>query len=162
MAKIFNRKFVKFAAIFAVIIILAAGVVWLFQYYNWRKSPEYQAQKYIDEMTRKYQEDTYGGSTPEETLQLFIDALKKGDTDLAAKYFVVDKQEEWKEKLEKSKELGNINNFSILLEKIDTKNDGKELFKGSYQFTYSLNDDMPWIIDLVVNPLSNKWKIESL
>jgi len=51
---------------------------------------------------KKYEEDTYGGKTPEETLALFIAALKKGDTDLAAKYFVVDKQEEWREKLEKA------------------------------------------------------------
>ena len=86
---------------FLAIVVFLAGVAWLIQYYQYRHSSQYQAQKYIDEMTRKYQEDTYGGSTPEETLQLFIDALKKGDTDLAAKYFVVDKQEEWKKNLER-------------------------------------------------------------
>lgn len=37
-------------------------------------------------------QDTYGGKTPQETWQMFIEALKKGDTDLAAKYFVVDLQ----------------------------------------------------------------------
>ncbi|MFH0803882.1 MAG: hypothetical protein V1877_02080 [Candidatus Tagabacteria bacterium] len=159
---IFNKTFWKFAALFAVIIFLAGGAIWLDRYYQWRKSPQYQAEKYLKEMEQKYREDTYGGFTPEETLQLFIDALKKGDTDLASKYFVVDKQEEWKNKLEKSREAGNINNFIILLEKINSKENGREIFKGAYQFTYSLNNDTPWIIDLVINSLTNKWKIESL
>jgi len=34
-------------------------------------------------------EDTYGGKTPEETLNLFIEALKKEDLELASKYFVL-------------------------------------------------------------------------
>ncbi len=38
--------------------------------------------------------DTYGGKTPEETLDLYIEALKKGDIELAAKYSRVDQQEE--------------------------------------------------------------------
>ncbi len=157
--KIFNKKFVKVAAIFAVIIILAAGAVWLLQYYNWRKSPEYQAQKYIDEMTRKYQEDTYGGSTPEETLQLFIDALKKGDIELAAKYFVVEKQEEMKNNFKIGQEKGSLKDFLVYLDKSST---GKEIYEGAYIFTFSENKKVLISIDLTLNKLSGKWKIESL
>jgi len=158
-------KFKKILLVVGVVVgagILLWGAVWAFNYFQYRNSPQYQAQKYLDDMEKKYREDTYGGSTPEETLNLFIDALKKGDTDLASKYFVVDKQEEWKGKLEQSKKAENLNGFIALLEKIDIKNGGKELFRGSYQFTYSLGDSTPWIIDLVTNPLTNKWKIESL
>ncbi len=46
-------------------------------------------QKGIKEMMKK---DDVGGETPEETLRLFIDALKAGDTDLASKYFVLNDQ----------------------------------------------------------------------
>jgi hypothetical protein len=158
----------KLKKIFLIVAILVAagfllwGASWLFQYYQYRTGPEYQAQKYIKEMEKKYREDAYGGSTPEETLNLFIDALKKGDIDLASKYFVIDKQEEWKRKLDESKKVGNIDKFVSLLEKINTKENGKELLKDSYQFTYSLNNDTPWIIDLAINPFTNKWKIESL
>lgn len=52
-----------------------------------------KAQNEYEALKKLYEEDTYGGKTPEETLALFIDALKKGDTDLAAKYFVIEEQE---------------------------------------------------------------------
>jgi len=157
-----TKKIILIVAILAAAGFLLWGTNWLFQYYQYRSSPEYKAQKYIDEMEKKYREDTFGGSTPEETLNLFIDALKKGDTDLASKYFVIDKQEEWKGKLEKSEKVGNIDNFVSFLEKINKPQNGKELFTGSYQFVYSLNNDTPWIIDLVINQFTNKWKIDEL
>ncbi|MEK7627521.1 MAG: hypothetical protein AAB397_02965 [Patescibacteria group bacterium] len=59
---------------------------------NLMKSYE-QAQK--DEEARKMA-DTYGGKTPQETLQMFIDAVEKGDYELASKYFVEGKREEWR------------------------------------------------------------------
>ena len=37
--------------------------------------------------------DTYGGKTPQETLQMYIDAVEKGDYELASKYFIGDNQE---------------------------------------------------------------------
>ena len=37
--------------------------------------------------------DTYGGKTPQETLQMYIDAVEKGDYELASKYFIGDYQE---------------------------------------------------------------------
>src|SRR3989344_7855008 len=58
---------------------------------------------YIDAMTA----DTYGGKTPQETLDLFVAALRAGDVDLASKYFLLDdglKREKWEEYLE------NLNN----------------------------------------------------
>jgi hypothetical protein len=52
--------------------------------------------------------DVYGGTTPQETWSLFVAALEAGDTDLAAKYFVVEKQEKWKDILKKGKESGYL------------------------------------------------------
>ncbi len=111
-------------------------------------------------MEQKYREDTYGGNTPEETLQFFIDALKNGDTDLAAKYFVVDKQEEWREKLE----IGQKNEtLSLLIGDLEKEKIGKELFKGHYRFsTYDENNIAEFSFDLTLNSFTNKWKIESL
>ena len=43
--------------------------------------------------------DTYGGKTPQETLDLFITAVEKGDYELASKYFIQDKQKKWKDEL---------------------------------------------------------------
>jgi hypothetical protein len=47
--------------------------------------------------------DTYGGKTPEETWGMYIDALKKGDVELASKYYQVDQQNEVKDDLEIAK-----------------------------------------------------------
>jgi hypothetical protein len=43
--------------------------------------------------------DTYGGKTPQETLRLYIEAVEKGDYELASKYFIGDKQVEWQKRI---------------------------------------------------------------
>ena len=158
---IFNKTFWKFAALFAVIIFLAGGAIWLDRYYQWRKSPQYQAEKYIKEMEQKYREDTYGGNTPEETLQFFIDALKNGDTDLAAKYFVVDKQEEWKNQLADGKKNDHLN---LIIEIIEKPKTGKEIYDGAYLYTVipDKNKVVEFTISLTKNKATNKWKIEDM
>mgnify|MGYP001578010232 FL=1 len=67
----FNKTFFKFLGGGLVIILLAAGAIYALNYYRYRNSPEYQAQKYFEDLKRQYEQDTYGGDTPEETLQLF-------------------------------------------------------------------------------------------
>lgn len=79
-----------------IVAVAMAGLYFLNYYF----SPEQKALREFKELERLYAEDTYGGSTPEETLQLFIDALKAGDIELASKYFVVEERGEW---------LGNLN-----------------------------------------------------
>ncbi len=63
------------------------------------KLEAWKYQRMVDKMTAPYKNDKYGGKTPEETFDLFIDALKKEDIDLASKYFVIPKQESWKKTL---------------------------------------------------------------
>ena len=84
---------------------------------NLMKSYE-QAQK--DEEARKMA-DTYGGKTPQETLQMFIDAVEKGDYELASRYFVEKKREDEKNKLG---EVKNNDYFISVLKKV--KIDDKE------------------------------------
>lgn len=69
---------------------------------------EYQATKFVLEVDQKQKQlaeakkieyeammkDTYGGKTPQETLQLYIQAIEKGDYELASEYFVREKQDE--------------------------------------------------------------------
>src|SRR3989344_6594702 len=86
-----NKTSLKFVGIFVVVIIAALAAIYYANYYF---SPEQKALRYYAELERQYREDTYGGKTPEETLQLFIDALKSGDIELASKYFVVEEQED--------------------------------------------------------------------
>src|SRR3989344_2028803 len=103
-----NKHFWKFLA--GMLGVLALGFLAVYgagiydnsgalrDWWNARKAQnEYEALKKL------YEEDTYGGKTPEETLALFIDALKKGNTDLAAKYVVMEEQEKWKIELARIK-----------------------------------------------------------
>jgi len=70
-----------------------------------------ETNKAIKELERPYREDKYGGKTPEETFDLFLGALRKGDIELASKYFVIDKQEGWRntlQELKNDKEMGDF------------------------------------------------------
>ncbi|MCL4392487.1 hypothetical protein M1413_04115 [Patescibacteria group bacterium] len=91
-------------------------------------SPEEQAtavakiQKWIADYEAEMRADTVGGKTPEETLQLFIDALRKGDVELAAEYILLDPKdpnlrEEWRASIEKKKSEGKLNKIADALSK---------------------------------------------
>jgi len=113
-----------------------------------------------------YEQDTYGGATPQETWQMFIKALEAGDTDLAAKYFIVEKQEEMSEVFEAGSKNGGITVFL---------NDVKRIESGQYYkdstdrfLFFVIGTDGKWdgvvelTYDLVRNKQSNIWKIYDL
>src|SRR3989338_7916625 len=113
------------------VILVGAGVLFFIQYLNEKESPEKKAEEAMRQIEKAYREDPYGGITPEETLQLFIDALKKGDTDLAAKYFVLDKQEEMRVDLDlvKQKEL-----LEALIKDFERAKRGNDINENSTRF----------------------------
>ena len=93
-----KRKYLKIgviaigAAVFLLMIFFG-----LSKYGEW--SLERNIKKIIENENRPYLEDTYGGKTPKETLELFIAAVEKEDFDLASKYFILSKQGEWRSAL---------------------------------------------------------------
>jgi hypothetical protein len=68
----------------------------MFDYYKTR--PLRELAKNLEQLQKErdllYKNDLYGGKTPEETFDMYIAALKKGDLELASKYFVIDRQKE--------------------------------------------------------------------
>lgn len=66
-----------------------------------------QVEEEIKKEEALYANDTYGGKTPEETYQMFLAALQKQDIELASKYFILDKQAEYKALLEQIKTSGH-------------------------------------------------------
>ena len=154
-----KMNLLKFLLPVLILIVLGFGALFGARYLQYRNSPEYQALQDLKKLEKAYAEDTYGGETPEETLRLFIDALKKGDTDLAAKYFVLDVQPEWREGLAKIKEKGLLEEMVKDLEKLEkTKENPDEVF---YVAT---NEKNIVSIQLIIgkNPYSNIWKIYEL
>lgn len=95
--------------------------------------------------------DTVGGKTPQETLQLYIDAVEQGDFELASKYFVVEGQQKELDSLRRAPK-ENIANMIVLLKQVKEED-------GSYS-----NDGVrygflkPVYIEFFLYP-SKVWKI---
>jgi len=94
----------RYIFIFVIFLILGLTTSWLIWYSSaevrqaqqYKKDAEILARK-IQEQVEEYAADIYGGETPEETYGMFLQALKMEDIDLASKYFILDKQEEYKQ-----------------------------------------------------------------
>ena len=131
MRGLFNKHFWKFLVGF--LAIMAVGffaLVWSNIYHNGQNYDESKGEKYLRDLKRAYDEDTYGGKTPEETLQLFIDALKKGDIELATKYMIIEEQEKMLSDLKEAKNAGRLNQVvqNISLAKLSSKDDNNATF----------------------------------
>ncbi|MEK7067272.1 MAG: hypothetical protein AAB950_00520 [Patescibacteria group bacterium] len=151
------KNYIKYIGGFVGIALVGAAILWGVSEYRYRKSPEYQAIKYFDDLKSKYENDTYGGATPEETLQLFIDALKKGDVELASKYFMIEDQEEQKKYLKEVKEEGLLESMIDDLGKTKLSiNEDKAFF--------TLVENKRAVAQLVMykNSKTGKWKISEL
>lgn len=73
MHKTGNTIWVLIVIVIMVVVCIAGGV-W------WQKT-------HVDPDASTLKQDTTGGATPQQTLDLFIVALQKGDTQLASHYF---------------------------------------------------------------------------
>jgi len=167
-----RRVWWKFAVGAVIILILAGGGYWAWDKYfspQARKNAETQAnyQKYLD-WQKSYEAamtaDTYGGKTPQETLDMFIDVLKKGDIELASKYFLLREDgsvdPKWVEGISKTKETGKLVGAIDLLTK--AKPAGSVM---SGYFGFEVRDDNGELVEDIsmrLNKYSGVWKIESL
>ncbi len=97
--------FLIFSGTFTLLLILFYPLL-LDGWKLWKASRKINRE--IEVTKRLYRQDIYGGKTPEETLDLFIKALESGNLDLAAKYFVLEKQDEARAMLQEVKEIKNI------------------------------------------------------
>ncbi len=117
--------------------------------------------KYFNDLETAYQNDTYGGATPEETLQLFISALEAGDIELASKYFLPDEREE---KLKFLNDVKNAQNLKLLSAEL-SENFTKKDFTGdgsSFIF-YFFNSENETELQVSFSSIpSGVWKIIDL
>ena len=113
-----------------------------------------ESQQIVDRMNSEYVNDTYGGTTPEETLRLFTDALKKGDTELASKYFLPEDRLDNKKYLD---EMLKKNEISKIINDIDS---GEVSLSGDKAFL-SIFENGRKVAGLVLgkNTKTSRWKI---
>lgn len=168
-----KSKYWKFAVGFLVIIVLFAGGYFVWDKYlspqaRSNRETERNYQKFLD-WQKNFEEamknDTYGGKTPEETLKMFIDALKKGDAELASKYFIFNENGEIDSEI--------INNLNTLKDKgmfpeiisliSSVKLDENSSSADTKWFVLKNKDGMVEnSIILKLNKYSGVWKIESM
>ncbi|KKS33329.1 MAG: hypothetical protein UU96_C0028G0002 [Parcubacteria group bacterium GW2011_GWC2_42_13] len=143
-----------------IILIVAAGVFladWAmgkYKFWQETKKVDKLAQALRDIEKKDYEmamADTFGGQTPAETLQMFINAVEQGDYELASKYFIIPKQTDELESL-KSAPKENIENVLGLLRQINME-------EGSY----NTNGDnylvrKPILVEFLLYP-NGVWKI---
>ncbi len=119
---------------------------------------EQKTKQFFEELLRPYKEDFVGGATPEETIDLFISALKKEDYDLASKYFDIGQQKKAKSELDGR-------NLLQIIEELEyaKKNWHKEISaEDAIEFWYN-KEGFEVSRDIVmIKNINNKWKISSI
>lgn len=159
--KIFNKKIIKIIGIilgvlFVCYIAMIGPEIW--KSYQWQKSVE----KWEEAQRKPFEEDIYGGKTPEETWAMFLDALKKGDIDLASKYHDVEHQGEakkWLEDLKKNNELEQT-----IKEMEEFKKSKREALNNQANYYYDyfdkeFNQTLSSPVIFYFNPSTKVWKI---
>lgn len=153
------KKKIKIALIvFGAVVFVWYGYVGAVKYKNWKwyQGMKNEAAKFeaeIADKKAKIAADIYGGKTPQETLDMFIAAVEKGDYELASKYFVVERQEEELKSL-KNSELINIKNLLDPLKRTEIVNLRKQLEQmydketKQYNFTESKEDYVNRLYDI--------------
>jgi hypothetical protein len=148
----------KFAIAFlAIVVFVVGGLAARNLYSKWqtdekaRHAMEAFDKALKDEYNREMA-DTYGGKTPQETLRLYIDAVEKGDYELASKYFVIEKREQWKNNLTKISKENKIDLFLTPIIQAQ-KSNGEYSASGS---TFSIHD--PILVSFIKYP-NGIWKI---
>jgi len=112
----FMKKFMRKKIFYVVsILIIIGALVWVGCVYFW---PQYKFQKFLESykaleqgLVSMLKNDTFGGQTPEETYNLYIAALRKGDTDLASQYFYWERQVGEKQRLDEMKTKGELDKY---------------------------------------------------
>ncbi len=175
-----KSKFWKFALTFLAIFILIDGGYFVWDRYfspaaRYQRETQKNYEKYLDwqaDYEKAMREDTYGGKTPEETLSMFIEALKKEDVELASRYFALNTNEnseyyltrrEWEEGLRKAKEEGG--RLEEIIKTIEKMTPSKRDIGSDDSFEYVFLDKNGVVDRSIIfrfNKQSSIWKIESL
>ena len=169
----FSGNFLKFVGAFLAIILTVGGGFFVWDRYfseMGRLGREQEAQlKLYNEKEKAYIEamtaDTYGGKTPQETLDMFVDALRKEDIELASKYFLLDEnlsREKWIIRLHEINKKQLTEKMAADLQRAVVDSDGS-LYDGDFGFVIYKDDGIIGAhIDMEFNKYSKVWKIESI
>lgn len=125
-------------------------------------------ERFQGSLEEPYKKDIYGGKIPEETWAMYIDALKRGDIDLASKYYAVRDQEKRRKFLLEEKQIDNLKLYleqlSASLQKDESLPDFILANKERAYYYYMVRDIEAGEmirndIKFYLNPYTKIWKI---
>ena len=165
------KKIVKIIIIAVVFLLIAVGGYIagnLTKYGLDVRKADKAVERFQGSLEEPYKKDIYGGKTPEETWAMYIDELKKGDIDLASKYYEVGSQGKIKQALLEGREQDGLKLYleqlSAPLQKDGSLPDFILANKERAYYYYMVKDlDTGEMIknsvNLYLNPYTKVWKI---
>lgn len=147
----------KMKIAFVAILFLVLGALLGNNFYGWWqrvgvwKLYDDELKRAAAELKVKEMADTYGGETPYETLNLYIEAVKKGDYALASKYFIFKYQERELHSYDGTSKV-DIDKYLGLLEGASKTTGGYSTDKNGFTI------DKPILVNFVKYP-NGIWKI---
>lgn len=142
-------------AFVAIIFLVLGAVIGARAYKLWKEvnDADLFAVK-MAELKKQQEADTFGGTTPYETLEMYIAAIEKGDFALASKYFVIEKQEAELARLKESPK-ENVLNINRMLKQALSEEGGYSPDKKAFTI------DIPIFVDFYLYP-KGIWKINEI
>lgn len=169
--KLLNKKNILIALL--VVIILGVGYQYSYlvvpvefkDYGDWIEEKPRSAgeiQRYNDALVEAYENDFFGGETPEETLGLWVEAVKEDDLEKASLYFLVDARREALESMKISRE------NKVLPDVIEDIENGGKWYENEYtgaRFDTASEEEtregyIGFELEFIKNPYTNIWKLE--
>jgi len=151
-----------------IIVAIALAVIGVIFLYSARDliSYKYFSNKYlgeIEDLQNAYKHDPYGGTTPEETLELFVSALKAGDAKSASNLFVPEKRKESLKDIKTIISNGRVSDVINELENYENKrlDESDMLFYFSTRYEDEEGDYWSQTI-MFKNEYTGKWLIRDL
>jgi len=158
----------SFVFIIISVVILGGGFfagIYSYDYYwQWQNRQDLRNLVKSYEQARKNEEarkmaDTFGGKTPQETLQMFIEAVEAGDYELASKYFVESKREEWRNSLNSTAKANKIDNFLQPIKLINKNINNNKDIPTNINNYYTIRE--PILVEFILYP-NGIWKLTEI
>lgn len=160
-------SFVRFLIAFILMILIVLTCYLYFGVYR-KEARELDAfAVYVQSGLRnqaKIDADVYGGSTPQETLDMFISAIEAGDPELASMYFIDDdygSREKWRKVMIDTYNAGKFPMIAEVLRRAQPEPDG---IIGDTFYSFSVYDESgDLVVDVGLIFMGRKiWKINGV
>ncbi len=127
------------------------------EWLNEKPRSQAEVERYFTALEEAYRKDDIGGETPQETLALWVEAVKEGNLEKASTYFLVEYRSGALERMEESKK------NSVLPDIIADIEDGgtwKESENLGASFESTIDGTPGYYFEFTKNPYTGVWKLD--